>query len=170
MDIEIDRPRDSGGGLFGWIFGSSADFKVHFKITAPATAELDIETVNGHLQIAGSQARVLARSINGRLDLERLAGPVEARTTNGAIRADLSAFTTDGDVRLSTTNGSITVTLPADARADVDARTTNGSIRSDLPVTTLGSHGRKHLRGKINGGGGRLDLRTTNGSIRIETR
>ena len=117
--------------------------------------------------MADTRGELSARSINGRIALRDVHGPSEARTVNGSIRAELEAFGSGDDLKLSATNGSISVSLPEDAAADLEARTTNGAIRSELDVD--GDHGRRSLEGRINGGGGRLELRTVNGSIRVNT-
>jgi DUF4097 and DUF4098 domain-containing protein YvlB len=69
---------------------------------------------------------------------------------------------------LDTTNGRITVIVPASLAATIDAETTNGSITTDLPMTTR-SFESNSLRGAVNGGGPRLRLRTTNGGIEIRS-
>ena len=100
----------------------------------------------------------------------RRGGDIDAETTNGGIKAELAEVTPGKNLRLETTNGRISVTVPKSLAVRIDASTTNGSINTDLPVTT--SEVRSHaLRGTINGGGSaELRLRTTNGSIMIEAR
>jgi DUF4097 and DUF4098 domain-containing protein YvlB len=66
-----------------------------------------------------------------------------------------------------TTNGSIKVYFPENLRADVEAKTTNGSVRTDFPIEVRGKVSKRRLKGKINGGGGRIVLHTTNGGIKI---
>src|SRR5260221_1081743 len=39
----------------------------------------------------------------------------------------------DGELRLTSTNGSVNVTLPASAEFSVNAATTNGGIHTDFP-------------------------------------
>ena len=127
-------------------------------------------------------------SLTVRLSLAR-AGGLEARTSNGAVQASLSAVepgrplrvkTSNGridlalagwkdtDVEASTSNGAITVRLPEGAGARLNARTSNGAITSDFEVSGAGAHKRTHLEGLIGSGGPRLSLTTSNGSIRIE--
>ena len=160
VKIGVARPKSSN-----WLFGG-ASTGVHFQISVPASAEIDLKTTNGRLKIAETRGEVHARSVNGRIDLREVRGPAEARAVNGSIRAEMVAFGDGSDLKLTTTNGSIKVSLPSDARAYLDALTTNGAIRSDLEVD--GEHGRRRWRGQINGGGGQLSLRTTNGSIRLD--
>ena len=71
------------------------------------------------------------------------------------------------DIRLSTTNGRISVAVPSNFAGELDAGTTNGSIHTDFPITTTRGDNNR-LRGTVNGGGAQLRLRTTNGGIEIK--
>jgi len=86
------------------------------------------------------------------------------RTGSGDIRA---AGEPTGDWTLEAGSGGITVQLPAETGFDLDAHTSSGEIHSDLPITMQGSIGRGELRGKVKGGGTRLELRTGSGDISI---
>lgn len=66
-----------------------------------------------------------------------------------------------------TTNGSITLILPAGLDAEIDALVTNGTIESDYPVSVHGRIRRRSLREVIGRGGHTIELRTTNGSIAL---
>jgi DUF4097 and DUF4098 domain-containing protein YvlB len=81
---------------------------------------------------------------------------------------ELAALGADG-VDLQTTNGQISLTLPADAKADLDASVTNGAISvTGLKLEAL-DKSRRHLSARINGGGTPITASTTNGAIRIGT-
>ena len=72
--------------------------------------------------------------------------------------------------RLTTGDGSLTLRVPRDLRADLDATTGDGHISSDLPISMSGTISGHSLHGRLNGGGGALTLHTGDGSIRIEER
>ena len=78
-----------------------------------------------------------------------------------------SSIDVNEDMKLRTTNGGISLALPADVQATLSARTTNGSVSTDFPVTVQGTFRKNRLEGDLNGGGANLDLKTTNGSIKI---
>lgn len=89
---------------------------------------------------------VVAKSVNGNVDLDGTGGDTDASTTNGSVIADdttgrISASTTNGSVRVSgashisearSTNGNIDVSLASDHPDPVRLRTTNGSITIGL--------------------------------------
>jgi hypothetical protein len=63
------------------------------------------------------------------------------------------------------------VRLPRDAKATISARITNGGINADgLSIETSGENNRRHLEGRLNGGGPRLQVEGVNGGITIAAR
>ena len=59
--------------------------------------------------------------------------------------------------------------LPRGVAIDLDAESSGGKVVTAIPVTMTASGEQKHgtLRGKINGGGPRLNLRTSSGDIHL---
>lgn len=161
VEIDTDYPRGRGS----WWKGVSAS--VHFEIRLPSTADLSLETVNGKIVVRGVQGDLELGTTNGGIDVDKSGGRVSARTTNGGIDVEMHDVTVDESMSFRTTNGSITISLPAGIGADLTARTTNGSVQTDFPVTVQGTFKKNRLEGELNGGGATIDLKTTNGSIRI---
>jgi DUF4097 and DUF4098 domain-containing protein YvlB len=71
-------------------------------------------------------------------------------------------------LKMTTVNGSITLTLPPGLNTDVKASTVNGDIASDFPVTISGRVSRRRMEGTIGGGGRLLALDSVNGSITLK--
>jgi hypothetical protein len=144
------------------------DVSVDFTVRVPAHARVTANTVNGDVVVAEVRGDVEARTVNGDVEARSTAGRVEARTTNGDIYV---AGTLSGPgVEYRTVNGSITIELPADAKADVELRTVNGRISTDFPVTFDGTINPRRINAAIGGGGPSLVAATTNGSIRLRKR
>ena len=142
---------------------------VSYHILLPMDAELNVETVNGKVEIYGISGNIEASTVNGNVEAEDIAGQVDISTTNGSINASYSEAS-DGNHRYSTTNGSVKVFLPAGAGGEIDAQTVNGGITTDFP-TTVRKLSRRHLQGSFGGGGGlSLEIETVNGSVRIRER
>jgi DUF4097 and DUF4098 domain-containing protein YvlB len=74
----------------------------------------------------------------------------------------------EGDVRLSTSGGGVTVVVSEHAAFSLDAATSAGRVTSDLPVTVIGKVERDRLKGTVNGGGKSVVLRSSAGSIRLK--
>ncbi len=167
LDIETHLP-SSSTGMMSWLFGRHVDASVSYELRVPASAHLDVRTVNGSVSSDGPEGEQTLRSTNGRITVEDAGGSVRASTTNGSIKVEVVEAASDADIEASTTNGSITLHIPADLRGRIQARTVNGSVRTEIPVTLDGSASKRRLNADLNGGGAaRIGLRTTNGSIRI---
>lgn len=177
--IDIDNQADritvktrntkSGSGFFGWLGGHGSVTTVNYTITIPARAELTAKTVNGTVTVRDLVGRVVAETVNGGIEIQGVVGSVEAGTINGGIDVAMTAFTGDRGLDLSTVNGGISLTLPAETQASLDASVTNGGIDCALPLARQ-EKSRRHLRGELGGGGPAIKLETTNGGIDILAR
>jgi DUF4097 and DUF4098 domain-containing protein YvlB len=149
----------------GWFLGNTG--KVDYHITVPENARLEIETTNGRVRIEGASGLVRAATTNGGVEVEDAVSEVEATTTNGGVRVTFRKAPGEGSHRISTTNGSVTLQLPADATGDFEASTVNGGIKTDFPLEIKGGLGGRRLNGRLGEGRARFELRTVNGGVRI---
>jgi Toastrack DUF4097 len=143
---------------------------VEYTLTVPRTARLDgAELVNGSLDIAGVQGDVHASLVNGTAKAEGLAGEVKISTVNGAVEANVARLGDAKNITLNSVNGSITLTVPAGASADVKASTLHGAITNDFGLTVDdGQYVGHNLNGQIGQGGPRVRLNNVNGPIAIK--
>lgn len=141
------------------------DVSVRFVVTVPAFAHVDVNTVNGDVEVNELRGNVEARTVNGDVEASSSGGPVEASTVNGSIRAK-GQISSNG-LSYSTVNGSIELLLPRDANADVDLSTVNGRVTSDFPITFSGEINARRIRATMGSGGPSLRARTVNGGIRL---
>jgi len=147
------------------------------------TGDVVADTSNGAISMWEVTGDVHADTSNGRIDLERISGAVRADTSNGdielvAIDGEVTAGTSNGAIHyegapvgtansLRTSNGAITVRVPADASIDFEADAKEGSIRSSLPL--VGSTQGDHWEAALNPPASTtMSLRTSNGAIRID--
>lgn len=160
VDIYTDAPRR--------VFQGKRSVTVSYELTVPEKIDLDLRTVNGRVDVDGIAGEVRVTTTNGGVDVRRVDGAIQAATTNGGIHAELLTFNGRADLEFRTTNGAITVTMPKDVKGTLDAETTNGAIDIDFPVTVQGRLSKRSIRGELNGGGPvTIMLHTTNGSIRV---
>jgi hypothetical protein len=78
---------------------------------------------------------------------------LELRTSDGRVEAEArpgSQRREAWDVRSS--DGSVTLKIPADLTADVELHTSDGSITTNIPIVVEGSFGSHNIHGKMNGG------------------
>jgi hypothetical protein len=163
--VRLDTRTASNDGLFN----RAGNISVRYTVRVPAGTQLDIQTVNGGIEVRGVRGPAKLSATNGGIKAHEVAGRLEARTTNGGLEIDL-ATVDEGGVRLGCTNGGINVRLPSDARASIDASITNGGISTgSLRLETIESS-RRRLDATLNGGGPRIEIRGTNGGITLSSR
>jgi len=145
---------------------SGVGYEVHYHVRVPRNTVVRATTTNGRILLHALAGQTAAATTNGGISGDGLAGGITANSTNGRVELELAALGA-GEVDLRTTNGQVSLTLPVDARADLDASVTNG----DISVTGLkfepSDQSRRHVSGRINGGGTPITASTTNGAIRI---
>jgi hypothetical protein len=140
---------------------------VEYTLTVPRHARLDeIKLVNGSLDIQDVAGEVHANSVNGKLQVQNLQGRTELNTVNGELDASVSQM--PSAVNLSAVNGTLRLTLPSDAKADLKASTISGEISNSfgLPVNHHQFVGHS-LSGELGGGGAQVKLSNVNGRIEI---
>jgi DUF4097 and DUF4098 domain-containing protein YvlB len=159
VKVRIERPHANGPSLHGW--GTSIE--VAYFVEVPANTKVVLATVNGPIEVTDVRGAAKLETVNGPIHARGLSGDISATTVNGKIDIALSAVT--ASVAVGTTNGGVTVRLPADAKADLRGETVNGGINvEDLKVEEV-ERTRRRVEAKLNGGGVRIEAETTNGGI-----
>jgi hypothetical protein len=160
--VKLRAERDGGGSgpsLHSW--GTSAE--VRYTVTVPANTKLLLATTNGHIDVADVKNAAHLETVNGQIKARGLSGEVKASTVNGGV--DIGFASVTADVSVETTNGGVTVRLPADAKAVLLGRTTNGGLNVDGLQVEEVERSRRRLEARLNGGGQRIEAETTNGGI-----
>lgn len=148
--------------------------------------------IGGDIQIRSGDGSIRLNHATGKIDLETTDGSIgldakpttlRARTGDGAIRANIEPDTVMGENwELTTSDGSVSVTLPGQFSAELDAETSDGIVRTNHPLLRdddrlarrEGDDGeerrerRRVLKSKIGDGGKTFRIRTGDGTIRIE--
>ena len=147
-----------------WMGGAG---KVDYRVSVPRGARVRVSNVNGRVRVNGVGGAVKASTVNGSVDVTGAGGGVEASAVNGSVEVAMARVDPAGRSQLSTTNGSVRLTLPREASADVEAHTVNGSVGCDFELAGA-SKSRRKIEGRIGDGGARFELGTVNGSARID--
>ncbi len=84
----------------------------------------------------------------------------------GSGGVSLDMISSPSSVSVDAGSGGVTLTLPNDFGAEVDIETGSGSITTDFAVRTRTVE-RRHLRGTIGSGAGRVVVETGSGSVRL---
>ena len=167
-DVKPDRITLETERMSGIMIG--AGFEVRYHVKAPKNAVVNLTNTNGAVSINAMSGKVVAHTTNGSVKGTNLAGGVVGETTNGSVSIDMASIGPER-IALETTNGAVTLSLPEKAKATVSASVTNGGITvGSLDNFDVTEKSRRHLEGKLNGGGTAVELHTTNGGVRLKSR
>ena len=155
-----------------WPFSSCSALPfVHYTISMPRNARLDLKDHKSRIEVADLAADLRISTHKGEVRLTGIAGRVTLDTHKGDVRVAFAKMA--GDSRFETHRGDIEIIVPRDARfavsADVGRR---GRLHSDFPVTTrtASHHSRdERVEAAVNGGGPELRLATHSGTFRLRS-
>lgn len=162
------RPNECRPGNEGRMSTRDNDVKVDFTVRVPKGVRLIAKTVNGEVIATSLQSDVEASSVNGKIQVSTTE-LARANTVNGGIEAKFGVASWTGELKFSTVNGGIELTMPAGTNAEVKASTVNGAISTEFPLTVSGRWGPKSLNGRIGSGGSDLRISTVNGGIELHS-
>lgn len=131
------------------------------EIAGPVLAS----TGSGSIAVMGATGGLTAKTGSGGIDAAGVVGALRANTGSGSVNI---AGTPTSDWTVRTGSGSIGLRLPPNAGFDLDVRTGSGSINTNHPIELRGSLSKRHLQGRVRGGGPRIDASAGSGSIRLE--
>ncbi len=126
---------------------------------------------------------LIMKSVNGGIDLDKIAGAADVQTVNGGLTAKFNRNPTSA-CTFRTVNGKVDVYFQPSLNADFRFKTLNGEVYSDFTLTPLPSqattaeqqNGRfiyksnRLTGGRAGQGGPELTFDTVNGGIRLHTR
>lgn len=155
--LRADGPRTGRGEGWG----------VSWEVRVPVDTDLDIETVNGGIEIAAVRGDIEFQAVNGGVHLDGLSGDVKGSTVNGGVHVRLTGDRWNGaGLEVQTVNGGVHVEVPDDYSAELMTGTMNGGIDFDFPVTVQGRIGRR-VEATLGSGGAPVRVTTTNGGVRV---
>lgn len=143
---------------------------VSYRLTVPMRTDLDLRSHNGGITLTGVRGRTEFTTTNGGVRISDAGGSVHGRTTNGGVKVALSGTQWDGDgLDVTTTNGGVTLEVPADYNAHLETGTVNGGVQIDFPVRVQGRLNREFST-DLGAGGPTIRAKTTNGGVSVKRR
>jgi lia operon protein LiaG len=168
--LEVRMERNDGGTFtIGFV-----SMSLILEIAVPGALDpMILRTSSGDITISElSLEGVEIGTSSGSIDLksiQTIAGRAVFESSSGDI--DLDIVQLDGDMRLDSSSGEITVGLPADAGFELAADTSSGDINVEFPMTVSGSlDNRDKVTGTVGAGTHRLSAETSSGDILIRRR
>lgn len=148
--------------LAGRVDAETGSGSIHLGRIAGAVSA---STGSGSIEVMGAGGGLTARTGSGSIEATGIAGGLRANTGSGGVTIEGNP-TSDWTVR--TGSGSVGLRMPATAAFDLDVRTGSGSINTTHPIEMRGSIDRRHLQGRVRGGGPRVEVSAGSGSVRLE--
>jgi DUF4097 and DUF4098 domain-containing protein YvlB len=144
-------------------------WSVSYRINVPRRNDLDLSATNGGITILGVNGNLRFDTTNGGVRLQNVGGRVDGETRNGGLNVVLTGTRWDGEyLDVQTSNGGVTVDIPANYNAEFETRTVNGGLNIDFPITVQGElTGRRGITTTLGSGGPPVRVRTTNGGVRV---
>jgi hypothetical protein len=154
--------------------GRRESWWVSYVIRTPRRMDLDLESVNGPVEVADVSGRIALTVVNGPLSLDNVGGDVRARAQNGPLSVVLTGTRWEGaGLDAETVNGPLMLEVPDGYNARLVTGTRNGPMDLGFPLTVQGSIGagsRRHLETTLGSGGVTIRAVTTNGPATIRRR
>lgn len=152
----------------GSITASDLKGKINLRTSG---GSINLNNLNGQVMAHTSGGSVKGEGISGSLDAGTSGGSVRLANVSGSVKANTSAgsieltLTSLGEyVNLSTSAGSVRVTMPLDKGLDLNLRGNKVSI----PLKNFdGSAEKDRINGKMNGGGVPVTLSASAGSVYV---
>jgi DUF4097 and DUF4098 domain-containing protein YvlB len=142
-------------------------------LAGSVSGDARLETSGGDVVVRSAGGSVSARTGGGDIVLKKVRGPVTARTSGGSITCEIAGTVGPGG-DLSTSGGDVTVTLPANYKADIEIHVTGGEVDSDsivsqFPEISVSRRSGQFLgEGRLNGGGPKLLIRSSSGVVTVK--
>ena len=142
---------------------------VHYTITMPKTAELEVDDYKSDTDITGINADIFFETYKGSVIIKDLVGSIDLETYKGEVEVEFIEIKKDS--KFESYKGRIDVILPSDAKFSVDADMgKKGDFDSDFDLNSnrrRRSYDDEYVRGDVNGGGPYIEFSTYKGDLRL---
>lgn len=142
------------------------EYHVDYHITLPSNLEIEVTHVNGDIIVYDVESPVWVDSTNSHVFLSNIFGNVDVNLSNGSINSTMT-LPVNGEIRFSTGNGNLDLSIPTSTSAMLGAYVVNGFIT----VSTLEFDGAEQttqsLTGTLGNGEGVIELGAINGNISV---
>jgi DUF4097 and DUF4098 domain-containing protein YvlB len=145
-----------------------------------AKGNIRMDTYGGNLELKTATGNIKGKTNGGDIIFKKIEGSVDIKTLSGTITVELSP-TLNSESKISTSSGSVELTMPSSAKTIVEARIrvqgywknakNNYSINSKFePQSYNTDDSSREIVGiyNINGGGSKVYLRSVNDNIIIK--
>lgn len=141
-------------------------YSVDYHITIPSDLEVEVILDNGDIDVRDVQNSVMVNAVNGDVLLSNIIGSAVVELVDGSINSSVT-ISPSGDIRLSTDNGDVDLSIPTSTSAEFAAYVVNGTITTSNLEFDAFEQNSNSLTGMLGDGEGLIELDTVNGNIRV---
>jgi hypothetical protein len=166
---------DSVSGTTLYLWGevpapNTRSYNTEYAIAASAATLLRVETANGAVNLDSMAGAAVVVAANGAVSTVAHSGSISVEAANGAIDCDIAQFDTGAAAALHSSNGRVTIYLPAGASFAFDITTSNGKANITGFTPNYSVNEAKHKVGIVGAGAAAVTLRSENGNVNIEAK
>lgn len=165
--------RNRGGSFWDIFDGESSSLPlVHYQITMPRTARLEIKDYKSELEVSGLRSDVRIETYKGTAEIHNLEGSLQLDTYKGEVQVEFVDL--KGRSSVETYKGTIELRVPRNKGFDLDAelgRSARFDSDFDIEQPPRGRKSRdRDFRSSVNGGGPVIYMKSSKGTIRLAER
>lgn len=155
------------------IFQVARRLQGKYTIMIPKTMNLEIEHTGswegGKIEVYGISGELEISGRNNAVYMEEITGPVLVNTVYGGVEAKFTSLSQTGPTSIVSVYGSVDVTLPQNAKANLKIKTPYGEAFSDMNIEFNNEEGMRKVsstvEGTLNGGGVDLDIQASYSNV-----
>lgn len=127
------------------------------------TGTIHVQTSGGSIKGEHIDGQLIAKTSGGSINLDNLACTLDAGTSGGSATASFTKL--PGDVSLTSSAGSVNLTIPRNSAANLNLK--GMRVNADNLNNFNGTNSKGKLIGSINGGGKQVSASTSAGSVNL---
>jgi DUF4097 and DUF4098 domain-containing protein YvlB len=132
--------------------------------------EIHVRSSSGAISLSGASSSVEAFTSSGDIEAKGLSADVNLVASSGSLDAEFTSFEAVHLVRMESSSGDISLTVPRGVGFKVEATTSSGSIDSNLHLPIRDLNSGAAVVAQVGDGKASVQLRATSGDIGITMR
>ena len=143
---------------------------VAYVVQVPQHAQLTgVHSVDGRIAIEGMAGPITASVVDGAMEIKNAADNLKLSAVDGSIFASVDSLGSGQSVSLHTVDGGVTLALPDGADARFSVHTIDGGVTSEFPelqpkMESVVGH---NLKGTLGKGSAEVTVHTVDGAVRL---
>ncbi len=164
----VVRGESDEGRFLSKLFGFNPQVRQRVILKVPRQIELSARSVNGRVNIGEVNGPVEVSSVNGKVDVRGMSQRGKISSINGGVALGINGLSGSDGVRVSSVNGAVEVRFNDSLNADLSVSSINGKVTHDIPnMNVQGEYKPTNFRARIGEGGALVRVSSINGTLRL---